>query len=376
MPHGDKRTPAVRAATDASLRAERTKSDEEFARRYGEVTEDSDQVVQTARDRADVVLDTARRREDEKTSGRTTTQVKAERLREDETIAQEREAADTALETERVQRQIALASLLVDERLETDARLRLERARADETLTHRDDFLAMLSHDMRTLLGSVALSAEALKRQVQHDPTRVARTTGSIQRATAQLTRLVADLLDVASMDAGKFVLVRGLHDARRLVREATEAFEHVASSKELALSVEIPNEDLFTDFDPDRIAQVLANLLGNAAKFTHPGGRITVSVALRGHDICFSVSDTGEGIPADKLETIFDRYSQIGRTDRTGLGLGLYISQRIVEAHGGRLWVESVFGQGSTFFFTVPAHEKELRAPSQEHSASNPKSP
>jgi signal transduction histidine kinase len=143
-------------------------------------------------------------------------------------------------------------------------------------------------------------------------------------------------------------------------VREAADAFDPTASGKSIALSVDVSNEDLITDLDPDRIAQVLANLLGNAAKFTRPGGRITMGVALRGGYVCFSVSDTGEGIQPEKLETIFERYSQIRRTDRRGLGLGLYISQRIVEAHGGRLWAESIVGQGSTFFFTVPAPAKE----------------
>jgi signal transduction histidine kinase len=108
-------------------------------------------------------------------------------------------------------------------------------------------------------------------------------------------------------------------------------------------------------DCDPDRIAQVLGNILGNAAKFTPAGGNVTVGVAPAGPDLRFFVADTGNGIPPDKLEAIFERYAQVGNGDRRGLGLGLYISQLIVEAHGGRLWAESVPGRGSTFIFTVP---------------------
>lgn len=361
MPHGDKKTPVTRAETDASLRAERTQTDKELARRRSEVEEDADAVLRTARERADSVLSGARRKEDERAAGKATAQVRAERSREDAAMANDRKDADATLEAERVHRQIALANLLIAERQETDSRLLIERTRADEILTHRDDFLAMLSHDMRSFLGNVALNTAMLERQGHNDP-RVARYTASIQRSTAQMTRLVADLLDVASFDAGKFVLVRERHDASRLVREAADAFEPTASEKNIALCVDLFEEDLPADFDPDRIAQVFANLLGNAAKFTRPGGKITIGVALRGGDVCFSVSDTGEGIPPEKLETIFERYSQIGRTDRTGLGLGLHISQRIVEAHGGRLWAESTLGQGSTFFFTVPAPAKASR--------------
>jgi signal transduction histidine kinase len=356
MPHGDKKTPATRAETDSSLRAERTETDKELARRRLGIEEDADAVVRTARDRADATLDSARHREDQKTGGEVSAEVSAERSREDAALARQRVDADATLAAERVRRQMALAGLLVAEREATDLRLLIERARTDEILSNRDDFLAIVSHDMRSFLGNIALSAEMLERQGPEDPARFARYTASIQRATAQMARLVADLLDVASLDAGKFVLVRGPHDAGRIVREAAEAFEPTTSEKGIALSVDVSDEDLIAELDPDRIAQVLANLLGNAAKFTRPGGKITLGAAPRGGEVCVSVSDTGEGIPPERLDAIFERYSQIERTDRGGLGLGLYTSQRIVEEHGGRLWAESIVGEGSTFFLTIPA--------------------
>ena len=98
-----------------------------------------------------------------------------------------------------------------------------------------------------------------------------------------------------------------------------------------------------------------MTNLVGNALKFTAKGGRITVRVERRGDDVCFAVEDTGEGIPTDRLEKIFDRFFQSHGSDRRGLGLGLFIAKSLVEAHGGRIWAESVLGRGTTFFFTLP---------------------
>jgi signal transduction histidine kinase len=251
VPHGDKKRPATRAETDASLRDERAKTDKEVLREGAELVGDVNAVVRKARDRADTVLSTARRCEDEKASGRAADRVRDERSRDDAAIGRERNVTDATLDAERVRRQIAVASLFVAERHETDSRLLIERESADENLIHRDDFLAMLSHDMRSLLGGIALNAAMLERQGQHDLASIARYTASIQRISAQMTRLVADLLDVASFDAGKFVLVRERRDAGSLVRQAADAFEPMASGKNISLSVDVPNEDLIGDFDP-----------------------------------------------------------------------------------------------------------------------------
>jgi signal transduction histidine kinase len=327
-----------------------------LTRRSAEAGEGADSVVRTARARADAVLELARRREDEKVSVRAS-EIGAARAREDATIAEERRLADDVLAAERVQRQIVLAGLLAVSRLETDSRLVIERSLADKAMARRDDFLAMLSHDMRSLLGGIALNAALLERKAQaHDPARITQCAASILRSTTQMNRLVADLLDVATIDAGKLVLLKGPCDALGLVRDAGAVFELIASEKGISVSLDAPNETLSVDVDPDRIGQVLGNLLGNAAKFTHAGGKITIGVARRGREARFFVADSGEGIPAEKLETIFDRYAQMGQTDRRGLGLGLYIARRIVEAHGGRLWAESTLGKGSTFFFSLPA--------------------
>jgi signal transduction histidine kinase len=208
-------------------------------------------------------------------------------------------------------------------------------------------------------LGIIAMNADMIERQAQVGPAQVTRYSVSIKRATAQMTRLVSDLLEVASFEAGKIVLQRRCLDARGLVQQITDTFAAVSSTKELELAARTPNRPSPGNFDPDRISQVLINLIGNALKFTPPGGRISVSVEPVGTDLCFAVADSGEGISPEEIKTIFERYAQVKRSDHRGLGLGLYIARRLVEAHGGRIWVESTAGQGSTFFFSIPSEPR-----------------
>lgn len=279
----------------------------------------------------------------------------SERAREDAAIMQERKVADLSLQAERLERQVALASLLATERQETDSRLLLERADADALLERRDELLALVSHDLRSLLGAVAVHAAVLD-NARAGPAQIARCSFSIKTATAQMTRLVSDLLEVASFDAGKFVIQRARHDATALVLHITDTFAALTQTKELVIAACTPDPPLMGYFDADRIGQVLANLIGNAIKFTAPGGQIRVSVEPDGTNLRFAVADSGVGISPEGVSAIFERYSQVGRTASGGLGLGLYIARRIVEAHGGRIWVESTVGQGSVFFFALPS--------------------
>jgi signal transduction histidine kinase len=360
MSNEDTKGPSERFHTDTSLRVERAKTDSELGARLGNIEDDADAAVRVGRERADSALDDARQREDAsiRADGPSAQRLDAERNREDAAIDEERKADDASLDDERMRRHLALARLLASEREDTDARLLTERLRADASLTARDDFLAIVSHDLRSLLGGIALSASLLQRQAKDDAalSKTTRHTQGIQRMTVQMTRLIGDLLDVASIEAGKVLVMTGRHDAALLVRDAADAFESVVSAKDIAFTVDAPKESLPTDFDPERILQVLSNLLGNALKFTSKGGRITLRVEARGNDVCFSVTDTGEGISADKLQMIFERFSQGRSNDRRGLGLGLFIAKHIIEAHGGKIWVESRPGHGSTFFFTLPA--------------------
>jgi signal transduction histidine kinase len=144
-------------------------------------------------------------------------------------------------------------------------------------------------------------------------------------------------------------------HDIRDLLQHAVDGFQPVASGKRIVLACELPDEPVMAMYDDHRIMQVLSNLIHNAIKFTPDGGSIFVRVERSVAECVIAVADTGIGIPQGELTTIFQRFRQLGGTDRTGLGLGLYISMWIVEAHGGRIWAESRMGAGTTFYFTLP---------------------
>jgi len=169
------------------------------------------------------------------------------------------------------------------------------------------------------------------------------------------MNRLVCDLVDVASIDAGKLTIAPTCGDTAVLIAEAVDTFHDAARVKGLSLRAEIAQRPLLAEFDHGRLLQVLANLIANAIKFTAPEGRIAVRGEQDGPIVRFSIHDTGTGIPTHLLGAIFERFWQVGQTDRRGLGLGLYISRCIVEAHGGQIWAESTEGRGSTIWFTLP---------------------
>ena len=313
---GDNDMGTKRARTDVSLRAERAKTDAELDQRHAKVENDADGMVHAARERVDDALRAARQREAQNSAMRGAADELArehasdEHASDDEALAEERKRADTIRDAERVEHQVVLASLLAAERGETDSHLLLERADADALLASRDDFLALVSHDLRSLLGIIAMNVDMIERQAQVGPAQVTRYSVSIKRATAQMTRLVSDLLEVASFDAGKIVLQPRRLDARGLVHQITDTFAAVSSTNELELAARTPNRPSPGNFDPDRISQVLINLIGNALKFTPPGGRISVSVEPVGTDLCFAVADSGEGISPEEIETVFERYA------------------------------------------------------------------
>jgi signal transduction histidine kinase len=120
-----------------------------------------------------------------------------------------------------------------------------------------------------------------------------------------------------------------------------------------------VSSGSLLAEFDRERILQVLANLVGNAIKFTQEGGAVSILAEPIGPEVRFTIADNGPGVPAEKVDAIFERYGQSASYDRRGLGLGLYISKCIVEAHGGRIWLEALPGEGSKFFFTLPGHAR-----------------
>jgi signal transduction histidine kinase len=233
----------------------------------------------------------------------------------------------------------------------------LERTDADAILARRDEFLGMVSHDIRNELGGIALSVAQILMTVSDDEAgrTVFRSASNIQRINLRMSRLIGDLLDVVSIDVGKFTIVAEEHDVCRTIEDIVESFAPIAAAKGINLTTKVVDDSLSTRFDRQRIQQVIGNLLTNALKFTSEGGRVVVCAERRAEEIWFLVEDSGSGIAPNRLQTIFERFSQGGRPDRKGLGLGLYIARRIVEGHGGKIWVESELGRGSRFRFTLP---------------------
>jgi signal transduction histidine kinase len=169
------------------------------------------------------------------------------------------------------------------------------------------------------------------------------------------MNRLVNDLLDVASIEAGKLALVPTQIEVAHILRDTLEAFDPIATAKRITLDADTKTLPLHARIDADRILQVLANLVSNAIKFTAPEGRVRIAARGGKSEIHFTVTDTGIGIPQEQLQEVFERFHQVSK-DRRGLGLGLYISKCIVEVHGGRMWAESTLGAGSTFHVVLPA--------------------
>jgi len=218
----------------------------------------------------------------------------------------------------------------------------------------REHVLGVVAHDLRNPLHVIQLQAQLLLRSEEGGSAQreMART---IQRQVKRMDRMIDDLLDVTRIEAGTLTIERSPLAPQALLDEALQAHLPDAAAGELQLSGEVKAGTPEVHADRERIIQVLDNLIGNAIKFTAPGGRIALAAAPGPGEAVFSVADTGIGIDAESLQHIFDRLWQAG-ADRRGVGLGLAISKSIVEAHGGRIWVESAPGRGSTFRFTLPA--------------------
>jgi PAS domain S-box-containing protein len=237
-------------------------------------------------------------------------------------------------------------------------------ADAQRAIVLRDEVLAVVSHDLRSPLSAIAIGADQLVRAPQKvDLERVRSTGATIRRNAAQMDRLIGDLVDVGQIDTRVLSLELRPTRAASVVEDAISTFEGGASLRSIRLRAgPMPDVDLLCD--RTRVLQVLSNLMGNALKFSPEGREILVTGRVRGNTFELSVSDKAGGIPPDHAKHVFERHWQAPTTAGTGSGLGLYIAKRIVEAHGGRIWVTSTPGEGSTFSFTIPiASRAEDRA-------------
>ena len=218
--------------------------------------------------------------------------------------------------------------------------------------------MGIVSHDLLNLVNAMVGMSSLIEKEVAQD-NHVERVVGHarrVQRSGARMRRLVGDLVDVASIEAGMLAVTRSVGDPADVVTEAVETFQAEASGRGISLTAEIAPRVPAVAFDGARILQVLCNLLSNALKFTPAQGSIVVRLEHVDDNVVCCVSDTGEGIPDDKLEAVFDRFVQLTKNDRRGVGLGLFISKCIVQGHGGQIWVENRTGAGSTFCFSLPS--------------------
>jgi signal transduction histidine kinase len=257
-----------------------------------------------------------------------------------EQVKAEQQARDEA------ERQRALA--------QDNARLYRE---AQQSAREREEVLAIVSHDLKNPLSTIRLSTKLLSTRLGKQPDTVGmlRHVGAIDRAVTSMLSLIHQLLDAARLDAGQALAIeRKPEPLDMLVAEALENIEPQASQKSLRL--EPPSSSgLVVPCDRERILQVLSNLLSNAVKFTPEGGVIRAHALQADGEARVSVTDTGPGIPESTQAHLFQRHWQAEGTARLGSGLGLYIAHGIVRAHGGRIWVKSAPGEGSTFTFALP---------------------
>jgi PAS domain S-box-containing protein len=242
-----------------------------------------------------------------------------------------------------------LAALAVDNaRLYRDARAAVQA---------RDELITVVSHDLGNPLSAIRIGISLLLRTV---PPAEQETGGwkhldFIRQSAEQMERLINDLLDVKKLEAGRVTLQLRETRIEDVVQNVIDVFAPIAHGRSLQLEAELHRPLPMVAADQQRLSQVLSNLIGNALKFTEPGGRVVVDVRAAREGLLVAVRDTGAGIAPEHLPHVFDRFWQARPGGRKGLGMGLAIARGIVEAHGGRIWIESEQGSGTTVLFTLP---------------------
>ena len=239
-----------------------------------------------------------------------------------------------------------------------------ERKEAEEKLRQIDqmksEFLSNVSHELRTPLQSIGGFTKLLLRGEVPDPEAQQEFLQIIDRESQYLGNLINSLLDMSRLESGRFQINKKLTPVRDTIIDAVKIFQSLARDKDIALSEDIPAQLPEIEADGERLRQVVINLLGNAIKFSDPGGSVKVKAESRNGKLLFQVADQGTGIPEEAMPHLFERfYRAEDKLVRGGAGLGLYISKQIIEAHGGRIWAESQAGEGSTFSFALPLNGK-----------------
>jgi signal transduction histidine kinase len=241
-------------------------------------------------------------------------------------------------------------------RKESDA---LETSR--KAVAARDELMGIVAHDLRNPLGAITMKAALMRKG--GDLAKVRNQAESIENVAMRMEYLIKTMLDVATLEAGRFSVTSAPWGVEDLLHETTEMFGGLSASREIHLEQSVDGSDIVVMADRERVLQVLSNLLGNAVKFTPPGGRVAIAVMRKDGKARFAVSDTGPGIATEHLPRIFDRFWKHQIPGKKGTGLGLYIAKGIIDAHGGQIWAESEPGHGATFYFTLPIVELKRAA-------------
>jgi PAS domain S-box-containing protein len=241
----------------------------------------------------------------------------------------------------------------ITERKEAEREIQRAYEDARQAVGQRDHVLAVVSHDLRNPLNTITMASSLLLENIPEERKQV--QVAILRRAAGQMSRLIEDLLDVARIEGGGLSIARDQCRCADLVQAAVEFLIPLAESRSVALGSG-PRPQCTVQADRARILQVFTNLISNAIDHTPLGGRVEVGAEANGsEEVLFRVQDTGRGIAPEHVPHVFDRFWQAEKSSRTGAGLGLAIARGIVEAHGGRIWVESEPERGSTFFFTLP---------------------
>jgi len=226
----------------------------------------------------------------------------------------------------------------------------------------KDDFVSSVSHELRSPLSAISGYVELLRSRplATIDPIRADKALATIQESAFRLTEFVNDILDMAKLKAGRFDLRREPTDVLEVAEDVMALLQPLFEKKSIEPEVNVPADLPVLVADQEKIRQVLTNLVANALKFTPPKGKITISAKNQGDSILVSVKDTGIGIPEEARRLVFEKFGQADNHDEAGIvpkgtGLGLAIAKGNVEVHGGRIWLESESGKGTTFFFTLP---------------------
>ena len=234
----------------------------------------------------------------------------------------------------------------------------ISRHAAYETLEHvvraREKVLAVVAHDLRNPISVITLAANSLLQRLPDSSAR--RPVERILRGAQRADRLVRDLLDISAIEAGRFSIESRCLEMADVILAALESQQSLAADASVIIATDLSPDLPTVEGDEERLHEVLENLVGNAIKFTSPGGQVTVGACGQDRELLVWVKDSGSGVAPELIPHLFEPFWQASKTDRRGTGLGLTICKAIVEAHGGRIWVESTVGVGTTMLFTIPA--------------------